>query len=343
MKRDWEAFHTDIFTNHRLESMTTPLSSAHRTSQPDVPCVMEPSRILIPDVREPNGSIDPAWECAGFHSPASSGFRGYTSLVDSPGSFFIPVPGASRSSAPSSCSSPAASSFDFSSLHASGLQAAFGAHPSSSTFQSLSLGTASTSSSDNSSTSSDRPSRRRKVASQMPDWMDQGMEVVGQGALDSDSGFWGAQDLAGGQESNAILQFAGARMDLPAGGQMQGDLLNIKREACDLPLVPIEQYSWLNGELQVRVFIPLVGVHNLPESSILVNYGTESLELTVRDTPRGVQHRLAFKQLYGEIVPQDCSFYRRSDKLVLKLTKVPGRLDAFNKGRPLEWFALKFD
>lgn len=42
--------------------------------------------------------------------------------------------------------------------------------------------------------------------------------------------------------------------------------------------------------------MPLPGVHNLPENSILVHYGTESVELTIRDTLRGVQHRLAFKQ-----------------------------------------------
>lgn len=192
-------------------------------------------------------------EGSGFLSPSSLALRGYTGLDNSPGSFFISVPGASRSSAPSSCSSPSASSFDFRSLHASGLPNALGAHPSSCPFQNLSLGTASTSSSDNSSTSSDRPSRRRKVASQMPDWMDQEMEVLGFGVLDSDSSFLGPQNLLGAQESSRIEGSAGVELDcVVVGGQGQGVLHDVGREACELPIVPIEQYSWLNEELQVR-------------------------------------------------------------------------------------------
>jgi hypothetical protein len=163
-------------------------------------------------------------DCNPSFPSSLSAARGWPGLDNSPSSFFIPVHGGASSCAPSSSSSPAASSFDFSSLHRLDAQDGLFAGPSSCPSQSHSAASASDSSCDNSS-SADRPTRRRRLTVVPPhqdsDWGEHDdLEILGHGPLSSGSVFDGSQ-------------YPGF-------------------EVRDLRSVPIERYSWLNEELAVR-------------------------------------------------------------------------------------------
>lgn len=89
--------------------------------------------------------------------------------------------------------------------------------------------------------------------------------------------------------------------------------------------VPIETFSWDQGGYNsptVTIFVELDGVGAVKES-VNVNFTKTSFDLTVQGL-NGRNYRLVKDNLEKDVVPEQCSFTVKKNKVVIKLQKVKG-------------------
>lgn len=81
-------------------------------------------------------------------------------------------------------------------------------------------------------------------------------------------------------------------------------------------------YQFLDDDKTIKVYIPLEGVAEATtDSSIQCSFQAKSMEVCIRDYKPQRVLKLAVKELGGEIKPEDCSFKRLPNKVVITLKK----------------------
>jgi calcyclin binding protein len=92
--------------------------------------------------------------------------------------------------------------------------------------------------------------------------------------------------------------------------------------------IPVENFAWDQGSYgsaKIEVFVDLDGVGEVKDK-VTVHFGTSSFDLKVMDL-HGKNYRLLKDNLEKDIIPEQCSFVVKKNKLVIKLTKKKGEFN----------------
>lgn len=84
----------------------------------------------------------------------------------------------------------------------------------------------------------------------------------------------------------------------------------------------IRTYAWEQTDKHVKLHVSegLKNVHESPEENISCSFADHSLRLVVQDL-NGSHHELRLTNLFGAVVPEECSFRVRTDRIILTMKK----------------------